>query len=104
MAIGPIWNSSSSLGVATSVNNSGSKTQAGAAHVSTKSGSRWAKTSFLKAPNTCTSEQFGLSVAINETAATLVIGAVLESSNATGVAGAGQTNNGASSAGAVYVY
>jgi hypothetical protein len=41
---------------------------------------------------------------MDETGATLVIGAALESSNARGVAGTGQANNGASDAGAVYVY
>ena len=104
LAIGTFWNSSSSLGVSINSNNIGSLTQAGGVYFYTKTGSSWAKTSFLKAPNTGSSDKFGLSVAIDETGATLVVGAGLESSNATGVAGTGQTNNGASSAGAVYVY
>ena len=104
LAIGTFWNSSSSLGVSINSNNIGSLTQAGRVYFYTKTGSSWAKTSFLKAPNTGSSDKFGLSVAIDETGATLVVGAGLESSNATGVAGTGQTNNGASSAGAVYVY
>jgi hypothetical protein len=104
LAIGTIWNSSSNLGVSSNSNNIGSLTQAGAVYFYTKSGSSWAKTSFLKAPNTGSSDHFGVSVAMDETGATLVIGAALESSNATGVAGTGQTNNGTSGAGAVYVY
>jgi len=104
LAIGTIWNSSSNLGVTSESNNIGSSTQAGAVYFYTKSGSSWAKTSFLKAPNTGSSDHFGVSVAMDETGATLVIGAALESSNATGVAGTGQTNNGTSGAGAVYVY
>ena len=104
LAIGTIWNSSSNSGVTSDSNNSGSLTQAGAVYFYTKSGSSWAKTSFLKAPNTGSSDQFGISVAMDETGATMVVGAALESSNATGVAGTGQTNNGASGAGAVYVY
>jgi hypothetical protein len=104
LAIGTIWNSSSNLGVTSESNNIGSLTQAGAVYFYTKSGSSWAKTSFLKAPNTGSSDHFGVSVAMDETGATLVIGAALESSNATGVAGTGQTNNGTSGAGAVYVY
>jgi hypothetical protein len=70
----------------------------------TKTGASWAKTSFLKAPNTGSSDQFGISVAMDEIGATMVVGAALESSNATGVAGTGQDNNGASASGAVYVY
>ena len=79
-------------------------TQALAVYLCTKSGSSWAKTSILKAPNMGSSDQFGISVATDETGATLVVGAGLESSNAEGVAGTGQTNIGASSAGVVYVY
>ena len=104
LAIGTIWNSSSNLGVSSNSNNIGSLTQAGAVYFYTKSGSSWAKTSFLKAPNTGSSDHFGVSVAMDETGATLVIGAALESSNAEGVAGTGQDNNGASGAGAVYVF
>ena len=104
LAIGTTWNSSSNLGVSSDSNNLGALTQAGAVYFYTKSGSSWAKTSFLKAPNTGSSDQFGISVAMDETGATLVIGAARESSNATGVAGNGQANNAASSAGAVYVY
>ena len=104
LAIGTIWNSSSNLGVTSESNNIGSSTQAGAVYFYTKSGSSWAKTSFLKAPNTGSSDHFGVSVAMDETGATLVVGAAKESSNATGVAGTGQNNNGASASGAVYVY
>ena len=82
LAIGTIWNSSSNLGVSSNSNNIGSLTQAGAVYFYTKSGSSWAKTSFLKAPNTGSSDHFGVSVAMDETGATLVIGAALESSNA----------------------
>ena len=104
LAIGTIWNSSSNLGVFSDSNNSGSLTQAGAVYFYTKSGSSWAKTSFLKAPNTGSSDQFSVSIAMDETGATMVVGAAKESSNATGVAGTGQANNGISGAGAVYVY
>ena len=80
-----------------------SSTNSSAVYVYTKIGASWAKTSFLKAPNTGSSDQFGVSVTMDETGTTLVIGAGLESSNATGVSGSGQANNGASSAGAVYL-
>ena len=104
LAIGSIWNSSSSLGVSNTSDNIGSLTQAGAVYFYTKTGASWAKTSFLKAPNTDSSDQFGISVVMDEAGDTLVVGAGLESSNATGVGGSGQANNGATSSGAVYLY
>jgi hypothetical protein len=91
LAIGTIWDSSSNLGVSSDSNNSGSSTQAGAVYFYTKSVSAWTKTSFLKAPNTDTSDKFGVSVAMDETGATMVVGAPLEDGTA-------------SNAGAVYVY
>ena len=91
IAIGTIWDSSSNLGVSSDSNNSGSSTQAGAVYFYTKSVSAWTKTSFLKAPNTDTSDKFGVSVAMDETGATMVVGAPLEDGTA-------------SNAGAVYVY
>ena len=99
LAIGTIWNSSSSLGVSINSNNVGSTGQAGAVYFYTKTGASWAKTSFLKAPNTGSSDQFGMSVAMDETGATLIIGAARESSNASG-----QGNDEATASGAVYVY
>jgi hypothetical protein len=104
LAIGSIWNSSSNLGVSINADNVGSKTQAGAVYFYTKTGASWAKTSFLKAPNTDSSDQFGISVVMDEAGDTLVVGAGQESSNATGVGGSGQANNGATSSGAVYLY
>ena len=91
IAIGTIWDSSSNLGVSSDSNNSGSSTQAGAVYFYTKSVSAWTKTSFLKAPNTDTSDKFGVSVAMDETGATMLVGAPLEDGTA-------------SNAGAVYVY
>jgi hypothetical protein len=74
---------------------------AGAAYVFTRSGSSWSQQDYLKSSNTNTNDQFGFSVAIASD--TVVIGAILEASNATGIDG-DQNNNSAPQAGAAYVF
>jgi hypothetical protein len=73
----------------------------GAAYVFMRSGTNWSQQAYLKASNTESNETFGWSVAVSGN--TVVVGAVNENSNATGVNG-GQTNNNAQSAGAAYVF
>ncbi|MEY4166619.1 MAG: hypothetical protein RIR52_443, partial [Acidobacteriota bacterium] len=77
----------------------------GAAYVFVRNGTAWSQQAYLKASNTDSGDRFGFSVAI--LGDTVVIGAIDEDSNATGVDG-DQTNNsgynsGANS-GAVYVF
>jgi len=89
---------------ATGVNGDGtdnSAVGAGAAYVFTRSGSQWSQQAYLKAFNTETVDQFGTSVAVSGD--TVVVGAVWESSNATGIDGDG-TDNSAFRAGAAYVF
>jgi hypothetical protein len=74
---------------------------AGAAYVFVRSGTTWSQQAYLKASNTDEGDQFGYSVAISGN--TIVVGANLEASNATGVNG-DQTNNNATGAGAAYVF
>ena len=74
---------------------------AGAAYVFVRNGSGWSQQAYLKASNTDVSDNFGFSVAVSED--TVVIGAVGEDSNSTGVDGP-QSNNSASAAGAAYVF
>ena len=78
-----------------------STTTAGAAYVFTRSGNAWSQQAYLKASNTGSGDSFGGSVAISED--TVVVGAHGEASNATGVNG-NQANNGATAAGAAYVF
>ena len=75
--------------------------ESGAVYVFTRSGTTWSQQAYLKASNTAANSNFGYSVAISGD--TVVVGAPLEDSNATGVNGA-QTNNLASASGAVYVF
>jgi uncharacterized repeat protein (TIGR01451 family) len=73
----------------------------GAAYVFTRSGTTWSQLAYLKASNTGSGDQFGQSVAIS--GSTIVVGASIERSNATGING-NQADNSVSGAGAVYVF
>ncbi|MBL8693948.1 MAG: FG-GAP repeat protein [Planctomycetes bacterium] len=72
----------------------------GAAYVFFRSGGVWSQQAYLKASNTGTFDEFGYSVALSGD--TVVVGAIGEDSNATGVNG-NQADNGAFDSGAVYV-
>lgn len=74
--------------------------QSGAAYVFTRTGTNWSQRAYLKASNTEAFDGFQMVAVSGET---VVLGALYESSNATGING-NQTNNGASSAGAAYVF
>jgi hypothetical protein len=107
LAIASTDDTSSSPGVFGQRNDTGSIPRAGAVYVYTRTaGSSWGDTSeytsYLKAPNTA-SDHFGTSVAMDDSGDNLVIGAAREESNATGVGG-DDTNNSATSSGAVYVF
>jgi hypothetical protein len=73
----------------------------GAVYVFRRNGGVWDFTDYLKASNTDAGDQFGIDVAISDK--TLVVGASLEASNATGVNG-NQADNSAPNSGAVYVF
>ncbi len=76
-------------------------TGAGAAYVFVRSGAIWTQHSYLKASNPGIDDSFGNAVAVS--GGTVVIGAHLESSNATGVDG-NEADNSASQSGAAYVF
>ncbi|MBL8857097.1 MAG: hypothetical protein JNL28_01150 [Planctomycetes bacterium] len=75
--------------------------QSGAAYVFERTGSVWAQTAYLKASNTNAGDNFGDSVAVD--ADTIVVGARLEDSAATGVNGNGADNS-LTDSGAAYVF
>lgn len=79
--------------------------QSGAAYVFVGNGAFWAQRAYLKASNPQAFDWFGYSVAVwgDSLAYTIVVGAPEEDSNATGVNGDQNNNNGFSS-GAVYVF
>ncbi len=78
-----------------------SAVNSGAAYVFRRTGTSWAQEAYLKASNTEALDGFGIAVAISGD--TIVVGAHVESSSATGVDG-DQADNGASAAGAAYVF
>ncbi len=74
---------------------------AGAAYLFTRSGPMWSQQAYVKASNTEASDSFGQYVGIGTDY--IAVSASGEDSNATGING-DQSNNGASSAGAVYIF
>lgn len=74
---------------------------AGAAYVFVRGGGAWTQQAYLKASNTGTGDYFGVSVALDGD--TMVVGAFFEDGAATGVDG-DQSSNGASAAGAAYIF
>jgi hypothetical protein len=80
-----------------------SRQNSGAAYVFIRDGTTWSQQAYLKASNTdeLYGDQFGFSIAISGD--TVVVGANLEASNATGVNG-DQNDESASGSGAAYVF
>lgn len=76
---------------------------AGAVYVYSRSGGLWRRQAYVKASNTGQGDRFGYSVAFSADANTLVVGALLEDSGATGIDG-DQAANSAADSGAVYVF
>ncbi len=78
-----------------------SASNSGAVYVFTRTGGVWTQQAYLKASNTEASDFFGHRVALSGD--TLVVSALNEDSNATGVGG-NQADNSASNSGAIYVF
>ncbi|MFH1231297.1 MAG: FG-GAP repeat protein, partial [Planctomycetota bacterium] len=78
-----------------------SAADSGAVYVFTRSGATWSQQAYIKASNTQADDWFSYPLAISGD--TLVIGAVGEDSNATGING-NQSDNSAADSGAVYVF
>ena len=99
VVIGANFEASSATGVNGDQSNN-SASGAGAAYVFTRNGTMWSQQAYLKASNTEPDDRFGLSVAISGD--TIVAGANIEDSSATGVDGT--QDNGADASGAAYVF
>jgi hypothetical protein len=100
LAVGAPYESSNATGV-NGDQADNSAVRSGAVYIFTRSGATWSQQAYLKASNAEANDQFGYSVSLSGD--TLVVGAALESSNATGVNG-NEANNSAYGAGAVYVF
>ncbi len=100
LVVGARYEASSATGVnGNEADNSAHN--AGAAYVFVRSGGVWSQQAYLKASNTGAEDEFGRAVAISGD--TLVVGASLEDSSATGVNG-NEADNSAFNAGAVYIF
>jgi FG-GAP repeat len=100
LAIGAVGEASNATGVnGNQANNN--KSSAGAVYVYTRSGATWTQQAYLKASNTDSSDEFGVSVALDGD--TLLVGALGEDGSATGVNG-NQLDNTAVDSGAAYVF
>jgi trimeric autotransporter adhesin len=81
----------------------GVASSAGAVHVFARAATTWTQQAQLAASNAGPADLFGWSLALSADGGSLAVGAVGESSAATGIGG-DQSNNSARSAGAVYVF
>lgn len=98
LVVGAIGEDSSSTGVGSTPDEAASNS--GAVYVFTRSGTSWSEQAYIKASNTGSSDEFGISVALSGD--TLVVGAHQEDSSTAGV---GTTADElAANAGAVYVF
>ncbi|MDI9320122.1 MAG: T9SS type A sorting domain-containing protein [Phycisphaerales bacterium] len=75
---------------------------AGAVYTYTRSGSTWSFSAYIKANNTNSGDNFGISVSLSGDGTTLAVGAYNEDGSGKGINPA--DNNSASGAGAVYIY
>ncbi|MBW2453782.1 MAG: cadherin-like beta sandwich domain-containing protein [Deltaproteobacteria bacterium] len=100
LVVGAPFEDSSTTGVGGMETDNGAH-DAGAVYVFTRGGDTWTQQAYIKASTTGTNDHFGTSVAIDGD--TLVVGAPLEDSNATGMNGT-EGDNSATDAGAVYVF
>ncbi len=100
IVVGAHFESSNATGIDGDQTNNAVPTS-GAAYVFVRSNGSWSQQAYLKASNTGFNDQFGGSVAVD--GETVVVGAALEDSNATGING-NQSNNSAQNSGAAYVF
>ncbi len=100
VVVGAWWESNGAKGVNGSQNDGGAA-QSGAAYVFVRDGTTWSQQAYLKAWNTQAGDGFGCSVAVSGD--TVVVGALDEDSDVTGVDGTADNTNRPGS-GAAYVF
>jgi hypothetical protein len=101
LAVGAQWEDSSATGVGGNQVDNGASSS-GAVYVFSRTGTTWTQEAYVKASNTGAWDCFGTSVSLSADGTRLAVGAQ-ENSSATGVGG-NQTDESASSSGAVYVF
>jgi hypothetical protein len=102
LAVGARYEASNAIGIGgNQADNSAS--QSGAVYVFTRSAGTWSQQAYVKASNSAAGNDFGWSVALSADGNTLAVGAICESSNATGING-NEADHSATCSGAVYVF
>ncbi len=102
LAVGAPWEDSNAIGInGNETDNSIDKS--GAVYIFNRTNTGWVQDAYIKASNTGSGDEFGISVSLSGTGTGLVIGAYKEESNATGVNG-NESDNSAGSSGAAYVF
>ena len=102
LAAGAFFEDSAATGVGGDETNE-SASDAGAAYLFTRAGATWAQRSYVKSSNAEFADRFGDGGALSADGATLAVGAPLEDSASTGVAG-NEADNAARDSGAVYLF
>jgi hypothetical protein len=102
LAVGAWGEASNAIGVG-GPEDDDSAGSTGATYVFVRDGATWSQRAYVKASENDAGDTFGYGVALSGDGNTLAVGAISESSNATGIGG-DQTNDLAPSAGAVYLY
>ena len=102
LAVGATGESSSAAGVDGDQANDAMR-NAGAVYVFRRTGTTWAQEAYLKSSTPHSYDLFGGALALSGDGATLAVGALAESSSATGVGGV-QTDTSAPGSGAVYLF
>jgi hypothetical protein len=102
LAVGASSESSNATGIGGNQFDNSAQ-DSGAVYVFTRAGNLWSQQAYVKASNTGAFNYFGYSVSLSGDGNTLAVGALGESSNATGING-NQFDNSADRAGAVYVF
>ena len=103
LAVGARWEDSNATGLNGIESDNSASNGAGAVYLFTRNGTTWVQQAYVKASNTDVGDWFGASIHLASDGDTLVVGAINERSNATGLNG-DQSNNSVTSAGAVYLY
>lgn len=102
LAVSAIFEDSNATGVnGNSADNSMSGS--GAVYVFVRSGSVWTEQAYVKASNTEVSDRFGSILDLDSTGNSLIVSAINEDSNATGING-NQADNSTGNSGAVYIF
>lgn len=100
LAVGASGEDSASTGINSTPDEAASG--AGAAYLYLRSASSWSEQAYIKASNTGSDDDFGISLVLSGDGQTLVIGAYREDSGSSGVNST--SNEAATDAGAVYLY